>query len=309
MNKSVVTRIDEFVNYHIHGDADCYGKILKLYANNENMTEHEVFDFVYFYSITYNIPSAIVLYKEREQIRKNPRLYATNNKDRILFQSDRKYVKIQDRYENSLEDWQKNINFEDFKRKNIIGNKINLNTAIKYVQKWFYFGRFASFLFLEGIYTVMDYSFENCKIKWLEGDTATSGVMNVFGYDKHANYFDKYNKIAEGLNINRLDSMLEHLEGKIKAKGGNYNTTCVETSLCAYRKFYKGTRYNGYYLDRQLEEIIYIENNYPQYKQEIEKIKAIRKQLFNPKYLGELNNWTGIRNDLKKVYILKGEIT
>lgn len=308
MTKGVNERIEEYVNYHNTGDADCYGKLLKKYVDNEGMSDKDIFDLIYFYSITYNIPSAIVLYKERDKIRQDTIEYAKSNKEKLLFQSDRKYVRIGDRFEKCLTYWKDKINFEDFKEKTMKGNKIKLQVALRYVQNWFYFGRFASFLFIEGICSTMGCFIENCSIKWQEGDTATSGIMNVFGYDKYADYFDKYNKIAKGLNVSMLDNMLDLLKREIERKGGNNNATYIETSLCAYRKFYKGTRYNGFYLDRQLEEIRYIEGNYPKYKEEINKLKLYRQQLFDKKYLGELNGWNGIRKECKKSYLIKGEI-
>ena len=75
--------------------------------------------------------------------------------------------------------------------------------------------------------------------------------------------------------------------------------TEVETSLCAYRKFYKATRYNGYYLDRMLEEINVMRGDYPEI---ISEVLDIRKHKFSPKYLGELGGWNGVRPELKKLY-------
>jgi len=69
--------------------------------------------------------------------------------------------------------------------------------------------------------------------------------------------------------------------------------------LCAYRKFFKGSRYNGYYLDRMLEEVIYMKKYYPNVS---EQIFEIRKRNFDKKYLGELNGWNGIRKECKKLY-------
>lgn len=300
-------RMNEYIDYHINGDADCNTIVLRKWADKNKLDLQSRFDLSYFFSLTYCIPSSIFILLEKEKLLKDIDKWVAENKNKIIFQSDRKYVKMLNNFENCLKFYKDNLNnVEEFLKGITNNNTILLENALKRVQKWFFFGRFASYLFLETFMALTNYSFENTTLDWKNGDTATSGIMNLFGYDKSANYFDKYNKIPENLDYNKLNEMLSITIKKIENLGGNANITNIETSLCAYRKFFKGSRYNGYYLDRQLEEINQTNKLSSKYNKINKELLNIRKQSFNKKYLGELNNWDGIRKDAKKLYKEQG---
>ena len=300
-------RMKEYVDYHINGDADCNTVLLRKWVDNHNLDLQQRFDLAYFFGITYCLPSAILMLIEKDEILKDIDKWVAENKKIIIFQSDRKYVKLLDNFNNCIKFFKSNLNdVESFLKGITINNTILIEKALEKVQKWFYFGRFASYLFLETFIALTDYQIENTTIDWKNGDTATSGIMNLFGLDNSANYFDKYDKIPENLDYKKLNEMLYITLKEIAIKGGDNNVTGVETSLCAYRKFYKGSRYNGFYLDRQLEEILTTSKLDPKYKKIDEELLQLRKLLFKPKYLGELNNWNGIRKDAKKLYKEKG---
>ena len=296
-------RMKEYVNYHINGDADCNTVLMRKWVDNHKLNLQQRFDLAYFFGITYCIPSAILMVIEKDEILNDIDSWVLNNKKNIIFQSDRKYVKMLDNFNNCIKFFKNNLNdVESFLKDITTNNTILIEKALKKVQKWFYFGRFASYLFLETFIALTDYEIENTTIDWKNGDTATSGIMNLFGLDNSANYFDKHNKIPDNLDYTDLNNMLYITLKEIKANGGDDNVTGVETSLCAYRKFYKGSRYNGFYLDRQLEEILTTKKLDPKYKKIDEELLNLRKELFNHKYLGELNNWSGIRKEAKKLY-------
>ena len=181
---------------------------------------------------------------------------------------------------------------------------IDLDTAIKHIEGWTMFGRFSAFLFLEMFVNLVGAKIENTTIDWKNGNTATSGLLNLFGYDEAAKLFDKSGKLL--LSSEKMDEYLGLVMRKIEEAGGSANVTEIETSLCAYRKFYKGSRYNGYYLDRMLEEINSMQADFPDV---IGEVLDIRKEKFDHRYLGEIGGWNGIRPRLKKAYKEAGIIT
>ena len=77
--------------------------------------------------------------------------------------------------------------------------------------------------------------------------------------------------------------------------------------MCAYRKFYKGTRYNGFYLDRQLEEIYHFKKQ-PVAADIVKDLIILRRKLFDDKYLGEVGGWKGVRKECKTLYQRTGKI-
>lgn len=305
--KTTGERIREFVKYHMTGDGECNGILLKAYADKHGMNTQERFDLAYFYSATYCIPSAIIMLGDRDRIIREPERWATFNKDRLIFQSDRRYARLNGCFQKMLADYSRNIRADKYIAETVTGNTINIKKALDLTTKWYFYGRFGAFLFIETLCLLIGYNAVNTPIQWSEGDTATSGLMNLFSLDKSADYFDKHDKLPQNLSQERLDILYGKLIQVIRAAGGETNVTEVETSLCAYRKFYKGSRYNGYYLDRQLEELVHYEGQ-PGAGIIVKELYDLRLQLFNHKYLGELHGWDGVRKECKTLYKRTGQM-
>lgn len=292
----LMKRLNEFVDYHIHGDGECNGIVLKHYASVHKLSADAKVDLAYMFSITYCVESAIVLLEDEEAVLADVDAWVRDNKDKLIFQSDRKYIRMKDAFNKCLCFYRDN---RDEIRKIGKLESIDLEQWIPIVEKWSYFGRFSAYLFLETISQLFDCDILNAKMEWENGATATSGLMNLYCYDEAANLFDKERKLREPLTKEALQEMIEPVLYDIEKNGGNSNITMVETSLCAYRKFFKGSRYNGYYLDRMLEEIYAMQANFPH---ESAELMEIRKRCFDHRYLGEIGGWRGIRKECKKLY-------
>ena len=304
--KSVAERIQEFAEYHKNGDGECNGVVLAAWAKNHGLNDQEKYELAYLFSITYCVESAIVLFTDPAEKKANIESWAKERKPQIVFQSDRKYIRMKNSFERCLSQFYRKINdVNQFRAKVCEAGTLILDKAIRYVESWEMFGRFSAFLFLETFVRITGEKAENAKtIDWLNGNTATSGLMNVYGLDENAADFDKTGRIPEKL-LSQMDSMFFNIKNLIAKQGGNPATTELETSLCAYRKFYKASRYNGYYLDRMLEEILKLRIYFPDVSDELLRI---RSACFNPKYLGEKGGWDGIRKEMKKLYKESGII-
>jgi hypothetical protein len=101
---------------------------------------------------------------------------------------------------------------------------------------WFFFGRYSAFLVLETYYAT---------------NSPTWKDDLVFGWEKQENYtkgaellFDKPEPDTDQKNM-----LLEKIKNDTK-------DVCfaIETSLCAWAKFFKGTRWPGYYAERVINE-------------------------------------------------------
>lgn len=300
--KSVSERITEFVDYHINGDGECNNVILKWYADKHNLSPQQRYEIAFLFSMCYSVPSAIIMYNACNQGVTLESLKPI--KSRVIFQSDRKYMKMKDNFERGVKCFvENNSDYEKFKNDVCVEGLIGLAHAIRKVQSWVMFGRFGAFLFLETLCALEDVRVVDTTMKWSQGDTATSGIMNLFGKDSEANLFDKTGKLL--IKGEQLDYYLSVVKLALKKAGCDTNIAEIETSLCAYRKFYKGSRYNGYYLDRMLEEIHNIEAEYADIACELYEG---RKKNFAAKFLGEISGWKGIRKEEKKRYMLTGRI-
>jgi len=72
-----------------------------------------------------------------------------------------------------------------------------------------------------------------------------------------------------------------------KLKIEHKNIWNIETTLCAYKKFKKGKRYIGYYIDRQRKEIEKMQHNVSD-GVDWSVLWQFRNETYNKKWLKEL---------------------
>lgn len=303
--KDLSARIQEFCKYHREGDGECNTVVLCRWADVHGLSFQQRYELAFYFSITYSVISAIAVYQDQRRMLKDIDTWVQKYKPLLIFQSDRKYMKMKDSFNRTLKYWKAHLTdgkaFVESVSKN---GRISLEKAIQKIQGWEMFGRFSAFLFLEMFVNLTKAPIENTTIVWKDGNTATSGLLNLFTYDNAANEFDRTGRLL--IPAEKMDKMLLYLIEQIGRSGGSTNVTEIETSLCAYRKFYKGSRYNGYYLDRMLEEVNQMKGNFPEICKEI---LEIRQEAFDRKYLGEFHGWKKIRPDMKKLYKRTGIIS
>ena len=303
-------RLSEFVRYHICGDGECNGILLKAWADARALGEAERFDLAFFYATVYNIPSAIFMLGERGRIVADPDAWCAANKKRLIFQSDRRYMRCNGALERTLEQFSCRLaGGEAFIGKTVHGGEIDTSRAISLCQEWPNYGRFGAYLFTETLtYLLGLRSANRPAFDFANGATATSGVMNVFGLDAEADEFDRRKRIPEDVSLEQLDAFLATIAEAVEEAGGDSDIACLETSLCAYRKFYKGSRYNGYYLDRQLEELMAYPSINPGSAATVNELYELRAELFPRWMLGEFGGWSGVRKHMKRYYRERGEV-
>lgn len=297
-------RIDEFIEYHMNGDGECNGVLLKAWADSKGLPESARFDLAFFYATVYNIPSAIFMLDKVSEIIGDPLKWCAVNKGRLIFQSDRRYMRCNGALERTLWHFSRNLaGGEAFMAKTVHGDEIDTAVAISLCQEWPNYGRFGAYLFTETLTYLLGLESANRPaFDFANGATATSGVMNVFGFDAEADEFDRQKKIPANVSLRQLDALLATIADEVDMAGGNSDISCLETSLCAYRKFFKGSRYNGYYLDRQLEELMAYPTINPNCSEYVNELYDLRAELFDHRYLGEFGGWDGVRKECKRLY-------
>lgn len=303
-------RLAEFTAYHIGGDGECNGILLKAWADMKELRRSERFDLAFFYATVYNIPSAIFMLGESGAIIRDPDGWCAENKGKLIFQSDRRYMRCNGTLERTLEHFSRNLaGGEAFVAKTVHGKEIDTAAAISLCQEWPNYGRFGAYLFTETLtYLLSLESANRPAFDFANGATATSGVMNVFGLDTEADEFDRRKRIPENVSLEQLDALLAMISESVEEAGGDSDIACLETSLCAYRKFYKGSRYNGYYLDRQLDELMAYPSINPGSAEAVNELYDLRAELFDHRYLGEFGGWDGVRKEMKGYYKRHGEV-
>ena len=305
-----MSRIEEFVRYHNGCDGECNGILLAAWADSKSLSEAERFDLAFFYATVYNIPSAIFMLTELCNIIEDPDSWCERNRSRLIFQSDRRYMRCNNALEQTLGQFSRNIaGGEAYVQATVKDGRIDTKRAIELCQEWPNFGRFGAYLFAETLTYLLHLESANApRFDFRNGATATSGLMNLFGFDSEADEFDRRKRIPESMSLEQLDALLATIAEAVEESGGNADYSCLETSLCAYRKFHKGTRYNGYYLDRQLEELVTYPSINPDSCRYINELYELRSELFPWQMLGECGGWDGVRKEMKKYYTRHGRV-
>tara|TARA_R100001460_G_scaffold29165_1_gene58103 strand:- start:848 stop:1180 length:333 start_codon:yes stop_codon:yes gene_type:complete len=107
--------------------------------------------------------------------------------------------------------------------------------------------------------------------------------LNKYELDTHGK-----NKRLTKQQINYLQYQFAVLKDKIQELNIEHkNIWNIETTLCAYKKYKKGKRYIGYYIERQRKEIEKMQTNVNN-GVDWSVLWDFRKETYNKKWLKEL---------------------
>jgi len=207
---------EEYIAYHRQGDAGVEERMIASLCRHYRLDGWDAFRLIYFYTMTYHIPSALAMLIDGERDMK-----------KLHFRTDRRYVRCNGAYPRLLRELTRD-KYESLQR------ATTTQEAYDIVVEWFFFGRYAAFLFLEVYMNVFSPQWvDNVRYGWEPDENYTLGAISVTRSNDRGE-LDKF------LNRARIDA--------------RDNAFAIETSLCAVAKMDKGTRWNGYYTERMLEE-------------------------------------------------------
>ena len=217
----------EFLWYHKNGDGDCNGQVLREYAEKKRLNQQDCFDLAYFYATTYCCASAVFLLENRERIKHNCKAFADEYKNKLIFQSDRKYVKMRDTFYRMLDFWQKKLQMaaKGFRCRYVQQKTLNTAKAVSACEKWYYFRRFSAYLFVETYCDILGLTATRETGMQYEGDNMTfiGGLLYVYGMDADAKFVHDNRKMPmDGATI---DCLISDLQESVKAAGGDDNLT------------------------------------------------------------------------------------
>ncbi|MCD7721313.1 MAG: hypothetical protein LUI09_03695 [Prevotellaceae bacterium] len=206
----------EYVEYHLRGDAGVEERMIASLGRKLGLSDWDQFRLVYYYSMTYHIPSALKLLLEKD-VRKSD----------MSFRTDRRWVGYVDRYERLLAELRPEM-------LTVLKGCRSTQKAYDTVRGWFYFSRYTTCLLLEVYMNAFKPQWtDNVRFMWEPKENYTKGAVHLAGTaDKSV-----------------LDQLLNRMRADLKD-----NAFAIETSLCAVEKINKGTRWDGYYTERMLKE-------------------------------------------------------
>ena len=283
--------------------------LLKRYCLDNKLSLEDRFYMGYLYASSYCVATTLFIYENLDLA--DPATFWAEYKPKLLFQSDKRYVKNMNWFVPLMEF------YRDVLRGNVrelivnpckpLESQERWDLLYKKIMKWQYFGRFTTFLMLESIQKLGVVKCDSYSFDWHKGDTATSGAMMLLYMDEKAIAFDASGHL-DGEDELLLTQTLKRIKNDAEALKIDPLTVSIETDLCAFRKLFKQSRYYGYYYDRQLEELCFYEKAMPEQRPLWNKIFGYRKKMLDNSILGELQGWDGIRKELCGKFMDTGEI-
>ena len=212
----------QFVAYHQGGDANVEGRCIANICDALRLSEYDRFRLCYYYATCYNIDSALRLLE-------NPRVRAHE----LAFRTDRRWVGYVNRFPKII----RGCNDDKFQQ---LRKARSIFDAVSVVENWYYFGRYAAYLFAE-IYIASQ------KTQWVDD--------LHFNWEPEENYTLGAKSIIREHDNRSLDFLLDELK-TVPTEKNNSNSLAIETGLCGWWKILKGTRWNGYYTERMISEAL-----------------------------------------------------
>lgn len=272
------------------------------YADKEGLSEDERLWLAYLYGLTYSCTTAIRMFEaipSAEDINmKVLKGFWRSEKSTLWFNPDKKYIKSNDQVIPAIasirdlvqgcvyfSNWLSIVSdgFTDFR---------GLYRGI--LREWRFFGPMGAYLFMDALYGLCPRLYvDPDRLDWKgSGKTVVEGMA-------HMMYLDELIESRE-FPLDKFDRVV----GKLQSHTGKPKVL-IESTLCAFRKYFKGTRYLGYYADRMLEECHFVDSlKGVRYKPDVWEL---RKSVPDP-LRGELNGWKGVRKERLRGWLDRGEL-
>ena len=252
----------------------------------------------YLYGLSYSCTTSIRIFLEFPSLDKiNPKQlkdFWVKQKDSLWFNPDKKYIKNNDQVIPAIRSLYKQSRprFKDY----IVDL---LNKGFDYAYKeicnhWKYFGPHGAYLFFDAIYGLCPELYSDpSALDWKNcGKTVSEGMAHMLYRDECVDTGEHdlalYNRVVDKLHNKSKQPLV-----------------IIESTLCAYRKLFKQSRYVGYYADRMLEECLATDGVLSSLGIDI---WSYRENAIPDPLLGEKQGWSGIRKELTKVYLETGDL-
>lgn len=280
-------------------DGEDYG-LMRPFVERSKLDLESRLWLAFLYGTSYSCTTTIRFLTEFETVKKatSSRLnsFWEDQRDTLWYQPDKRYLKNNNQVVPAIE------SIRTLSQGNMVGYLVPLlkqgfDVAYKEIIKsWKFFGPSGAYLFFDAIYAYVPELYSEPKhLDWKNcGQTVPEGMAQLLGMDEQALHkepydIDRYNRVVEGM---------------VKKEGWNKNV--IESNLCFFRKLYKGTRYLGYYADRQLTECLatakIVKNNCGV------DVWKLRERTTPEHLRGEIGGWTGIRKERYKRFLTTGAL-
>lgn len=308
---------DYYVKMMYCGDCDPSYPALNYISDRFELNLEQRYWLSFLYGTNYCVPTTFYIINEFpdyefvdiERLQK----WWKNNKEKTYFQTDRRrvrnydgvFIKCFESYKQLVGESQIET-FNEFKK--IKDLEERYKKLYKFTNKIYYFGRFSLFNYLETINELTDLNMKPNTINFKHAESSRNGMCYACKKDDFVTIKHKKSKMEIDYGyLNKMLSIMKH-ELQIENKEIDVNYWNIETCLCAYKKLFWNTRYLGYYIDRQQEEIQTLEKNVRE-GVDWDVLWDFRSEFFEDEFLGEHNGWNGTRKNCMNKLTKHGKIS
>lgn len=247
----------DYKTYHYDslkaGDVDPSITALKYISNRFELNIEQRYWLSFLYGTCYCAPTTFYMYNEFPDYINTDfnrlKKWWYEKKDKLIFQTDRMRIKSNNQFLDSFISYRKLVgnNQQKYFKSKSWTEMYSKISGIKY------FGRFSLFNYLDVLNSITDVNLRPPYLNMLEAESCRNGVC--YSIDRL--------DLVDKKSLTKVDLELLHNKFLYYLKNYEGNVFQIETTLCAYKKYRKGKRYIGFYIDRMYNEIKKIEQNVP----------------------------------------------
>lgn len=256
--------------YHMHsraiGDVDPSYSLLRYICERYELNTEQRYWLAYIYSTCYCGATTFYIYNEfpdweNVDFDRADRWWAAN-RDKVLFQTDRRWVRSRNQWVDMLRSYANAVRpctQEMWMRMHEV--PLDPYTTYRQVSRdaanWFQMGRFGLWLYTEAVHVVTGFPMEPPLMDLADAESCRNGLAMAIGRPDLNNHDDDHRLTRSQMVL--LQEALGQAVRSLKRLDPSNNLWNIETTLCAYKKYHIGKRWPGYYIDRQHNEIAYLQ--------------------------------------------------
>lgn len=255
-----------FIEYHVQSskakDIDPSNDCLKYISDRFELNIEQRYWLAFLFGTCYSSTTVYYMYNEFPDYENvdvgRLQRWWDSNKSKTIFQTDRLRIKSQNKFVETFVSYRDLLNgmsqkdyFDSLKQPT---RQMTYDNCYKVMSNIRNFGRFTMFIYLEMINVLTKYDLEPTYLDLKNAESCRNGL--VYHLDKKELDTHGRDKKLSNNAIKYLQYEFLKLHKEIKGLEIDHtNIWNIETTLCAYKKYHKGKRYVGYYIERQRKEI------------------------------------------------------
>jgi len=263
------SRISQYLAYHkasaAIGDIDPGQAMLRYLVERYELNVEQRYYLAFLYAQSYCGATAFYHYNEWPDLEnidfnRMERWWLARGREESLFQTDRRWPRSRNQVVDSFRSYSALLcgktQHEHFSQFNQPTPEERYNAILLWAKNIYTFGQFALFLYIEALHTTTLLDLCPTDLDLEKAWSCRYGLYFAYGLDDLVHDKQSYMEAPEltAEKWTELKSTVAQLEQPP-------TIWSTETLLCAFRKYHRGKRYIGFYLDRQAVEIAKMQNS------------------------------------------------